>query len=273
MAKTRRAHSFRTQVLQGPTPLPPALLPPALLLQPAPLLPLAPLPPTPLSSTPQRSPPPLPPQQAPALVCLLRTPLLSLLPMPLLLVMLRVPPLWPLPRGDIILGLSPLHPLLHISGQPGGPHRPRGPGLQAQGSHLHRDPLHLIRVLPEPQTYLRGPSSGNLTSPVTPSRGMSTARGEISMGRCTMISRHLSPTRGSETPCSSYSDTIWSHSWCHVSTIILGSSLVLSYNDIQARGQPNCSSFFYRRQARDTSGLRYHSCSPSTSGPRQCGRL
>ena len=52
-----------------------------------------------------------------------------------------------------------------------------------------------------------------------------------------------------------------------------GRHQVLSYYDIQARRQPDCFSFFYRRQARDTSSLRYHSCSPSTSGPRQCGRL
>ena len=99
---------------------------------------------------------------------------------------------------------------------------------QAQGSHLHLDPgcrpLHLIKVFPEPQTYLRGPSSGDLTSLMTPSRGMLAVGIEISMGRCTTISRHFLRTRGSETPCSSYSDTIWSHSWCRVSTIILGSS-------------------------------------------------
>ena len=151
-----------------------------------------------------------------------------LLPLPLLLVMMRAPPLWPLPRGDIILGLGPLHPLLHIPGQPKGPHRPRGPGLQSQGSHLHRDPgrrpLYLIRVLRELQTYLRGLSSGDLTSPATPSRGMLAAGIEISMGRCTTISKHLSWTWGSETPFFSYSDTIWSYSWCRVSTVILGSS-------------------------------------------------
>ena len=48
--------------------------------------------------------------------------------------------------------VGPYHQLLHISDQPEGPHRPRGPGHQAQGSRLHRDPgrrpLHLIRVLP-----------------------------------------------------------------------------------------------------------------------------
>ena len=145
-----------------------------------------------------------------------------------MLVMLRVPPLWPLPRGDIILRLGPLYPRLRIPGQPGGPHQPRGPGLQAQESHLlrypGRHPLHLIKVLSEPHIYLRHPSSGGLTSPATPSRGMLAAGREISMGRCTTISRHLPRTRGSETPCSSYSDTIWSHSWCRVSTIILGSS-------------------------------------------------
>ena len=146
----------------------------------------------------------------------------------LMLVMLRVPPLWPLPRGDIILRLGPLHPRLRILGQLEGPHQLRGQGLQAQGSHLLRDPgrhpLHLIKVLPEPQIYLRHPSSDGLTSPTTPSRGMLAAEREISMGRCTTISRHLPRTRGSESPCSSYSDTIWIHSWCYISTIILGSS-------------------------------------------------
>ena len=203
---------------RAPLPLLPAppLLPPASLLPPAPL-PLVPLPPAPLL-----------PSQAPVLECLLRGPLLPLLSLPILLVMLRVPPLWPLPRGDIILELGPHHQLLHIPCQPSGPHRPRGFEHQAQGSHLHRDPghhpLHFIRVLPELQTYLQGPSSGDLTSPVTLSWGMLAAGTEISMRRCTMISRHFPRTQGFETPCSSYNDTIWSHSWCHVSSIILGSS-------------------------------------------------
>ena len=150
---------------------------------------------------------PLLPQSAPALACLLDAPLLSLFPLShllyrtLLLVMLRIPPLWPLPRGDIIPGLGPLHPLLRILGQPGGPHLPRGLGLQPQGSHPLRDPgrhpLHLIRVLPEPQTYLWHPSSSSLTSPVTLSRGMLDTGGEISMGRCITISRHLPRTWGS----------------------------------------------------------------------------
>ena len=192
-------------------------------------MPPAPLLPTSLPLAPPQLPlAPLPPQQAPALECLLRAPLLMLLPLPLQPVMWRVPPLWPLPRGDIILGLGPLHPLYHIPGQPGGPYLLRGPGLQAQGSHLHRDPgrrpLHLIGVLPEPQTCLRGLSSGYLTSPAPSSRGMLAAGIEIFMGRYTMISRHFPRIRGSETPCSSYSDTIWSHSWCRTSSIILGSS-------------------------------------------------
>ena len=90
--------------------------------------------------------------------------------------------------------------------------QPRGPGHQAQGSHLHRDPgrrpLHLIKVLSEPQTCLQGPSSDDLTFPTTPSRGMLATGIEIFMGRCIMISRHLLQTQGSETPCSSYNDTI-----------------------------------------------------------------
>ena len=72
------------------------------------------------------------------------------------------------------------------------------------GSHLHRDPgrrpLHLISVLPEPQTYLRGPSSGDLTFPTTPSRGMLATGIEIFIGRCIMISRHFLQTQVSETP-------------------------------------------------------------------------
>ena len=91
--------------------------------------------------------------------------------------------------------VGPTPPLLHIPGQPEGPHRPTGLGHQVQGSHPLRDsghhPHHLIRVLLELQTYLRHPSSGGLTSPTTLSRGMLTAWGEISMGRCTTISQHL----------------------------------------------------------------------------------
>ena len=189
-----------------------------LLLSPAPQLStqLPITPPLLLPASPQ-PPTPLPSQLAPTQLLL-----------PILLEMLRVPPLWPLPRGGIILGLGPHHQPLYTLDQPGGPHRPRGPGHQAQGSHLHPDLRrrrpHLIRVLPEPQTYLRGPSSGDLTSLATPSREMLAAEIEIFMGRCTMISQHLLWTRGSETPCSSYNNTIWSHSWCSVSTIILGSS-------------------------------------------------
>ena len=92
------------------------------------------------------------------------------------------------------------------------PDQPRGPGHQAEGSHHHRDlgphPLHLIRVFPEPQTCPWGPSSGVLTSPATPSRGMSAAGIETIMGSCTMISRPLPRTWDFESPCSSYSDTI-----------------------------------------------------------------
>ena len=218
MAKTRGAHSFRPRVRQALLLLPQAPL----------LLPLAPLLPTSMSSTPPQLTAPLPPKQAPALVCLLCAPLLPLLPLPLLLVILRVPPLWPLHRGGIILELGPHHQLLHIPGQPKGPHLPRGPGLQAQRNHLRRDlgrrPPHLIRVLTEPQTYLRGPSSGDLTSPTTPFRGMLAAGIEIFMGKCIMISRPFPWTRDSKTLCSSYNDTIWNHSWCRISSIILGSS-------------------------------------------------
>ena len=119
MAKTRGAHSFRPRVHQGPLPL---LGPP---LQ-APALP----------------PPPLPPQPAPALACLLHAPLLSLLPLPhllyktLLLVMLRVPPLWPLPRGDIIPGLA--HSTRYFSSQTS----PKGPTGQEGPDFRHRGLIH-----------------------------------------------------------------------------------------------------------------------------------
>ena len=146
-----------------------------------------------------RAPLPLPSVPLPpTLVCLLRAPLLPLLPLPLLLVMLRVPPLWPLPRKDIILGLGPLHQLLQLPGQPEGPHRPRRLEHQAQGSRLLRDPgrhpLHRIRVILELQIYLQHPSSGGLTSPATPSRGMLGTGIEISMERCTTISLHFPRT-------------------------------------------------------------------------------
>ena len=147
MAKTRGAHSFRPRVCQGP--IPPAAGPSAV---------------SPAASGPVTTGPSAAAASASPSVPAVR---------PLLLVMLRVPPLWPLPRGEIILGSGPLHPGLRIPGQPRGPHQPREPGHQAKGSHLLRDlgrhPLHLIRVLPELQIYLRHPSSGGLTSPVTPS--------------------------------------------------------------------------------------------------------
>ena len=53
--------------------------------------------------------------------------------------MLGVPPLWPLPRGDIILESGPHHQLLRILDRSEGAHRPRGPRYQAQGSRHHRD--------------------------------------------------------------------------------------------------------------------------------------
>ena len=155
--------------------------------------------------------------------------------------------------------------------------QPRGPGHHAQGSHLHRDPgrrpLHLIWVLSEPQTCLQGSSSYDLTFPTTSSRGMLAAGIEIFMGRCIMISRHLCRPRAPRLHAPH--TTIPSGAIYSVALVLLSSGRhrVLSYDDFQARGQPDCSSFLYRRQARDTSGLRYHSGPPSASGPHQCGRL
>ena len=134
----------------------------------------------------------------------------------------------PCPEEISYPGRALLHPLLHIIGHPGEPHQPRGPGLQAQESHPIRNPgrhpLHLIRVLPEPQIYLRHPSSGDLTSPTTPSRGMFAAGGEISMERFTTTSQHIPQTQASRlhAPCAAIPS--WSRSWCRYSSIILGSS-------------------------------------------------
>ena len=140
--------------------------------------------------------------------------------------MLRAPPLWPLPRGDIIPGLALLLLLHRILGQPEGPHLPRGIGPRAQGSHPLRDlgchPHRLIRALLEPRTYPLHLLSGGPSSLATPSRGMLTAAREISTGRFTMISHHFPRTRSFETPCSSCRDTIWSRSWHRVDTISLG---------------------------------------------------
>ena len=168
--------------------------------------------PPPLSRVLQLSPPPtqarlpLSPQLPPL------PPLPQLLSRALPLLMLRAPPLWPLPRGDNIPGLAPLRLLHLILGQLEGPHNPRGPGPRAQGSHplrdLGRHPHCLIRAFPEPQTYPMHLLSGGPSSLATPSQGMLTAAGEISTGRFTTISHHLPRTRSSETPCSSCRDTI-----------------------------------------------------------------
>ena len=122
-----------------------------------------------------------------------------------MLLLVSAHPLWPLPRGDIILDLAPLHHLLHIRGQPEGPRRPRGPRIQAQGSHPLRDPRRhphrLIRELLEPRIYPLHLLSGGLPFIVDPSRGMLTAVGETCTGRFSTISWHLPRTRSSETPC------------------------------------------------------------------------
>ena len=143
MAKTRGAHSFRPQVCQSPTP-------PADTSTPGAAATVGPSvaavhPPAAAAGLSVAAVHPLPP-----------TPPLPQLPSRALpLLMLRAPPLWPLPRGDIIPGLASLRLLHRIPAQPGGPHHLRGPGLQAQGSHPLRDPgrhpHHLIRELLEPR--------------------------------------------------------------------------------------------------------------------------
>ena len=69
-----------------------------------------------------------------------------LLPLPLLLVMLRDPPLWPLPKGDIILGfgttpLAPSHPRPARRALPAKTTRTSGPGESSTSRS---------RVLPSP---------------------------------------------------------------------------------------------------------------------------
>ena len=135
MAKTRGPHSFRPRVRRSSTPPAGTSTQGAAGHSTVVALPL-PLPPLPqLLRAPQSPPPPL--LQLPSRV------------LPLL--MLRAPPLWLLPKGDITPGLVPLRLLHHIPSQPRGHHNPRGPELQAPGSRLPRDPErhphHLIREM------------------------------------------------------------------------------------------------------------------------------
>ena len=138
MAKTRGAHSYRPQVRQGPTP---------------PTGPSTPGPSSASGPTSAAAGAPLPPQLAPALAWLLHCPFVAAAsPAPAAVQSpaagdAKGSPLWPLPRGDIIPGLAPLHLLLRIPGQPRGPHSPRGPGLQAQGSHPLPDPEATLTAL------------------------------------------------------------------------------------------------------------------------------
>ena len=180
MAKTRRAHSFRPQVRQGPTSVAgPSTAGPAAAGPSADFVAVGP---STAAASADPSVPAARPTAAPTLATGDAEGSSSVAPTQR--------------RYHTRVGLTP--PAPHILGQPEGPHRLRGPELQAQGSHLHRDPrrrpIHLIRVFPEPWTYLRGPSSGGLTSRATPSRGMLAARIDISMGRCTTISPHLPRT-------------------------------------------------------------------------------
>ena len=192
MAKTRGAHSFRPRVRQGPTP--PAASPFPVVIGPSPTAVGFPAV-DPVAVGPSVAAAGAGPRVPAAFPTIHATP--------------------PAPAVGDVMGSSSMAPAqrrYHTRVGPTPPAlshprparrapRPRGPGLQAQGSHLHRDPerppLDLIRVFSEPQTCLRGPSSGDLTSPATPSRGMLAARREIFMGRCTMISRHLLRTRDS----------------------------------------------------------------------------
>ena len=120
------------------------------------------------------------------------------------------PPVAPAQRRYYTL-VGPLHHLQDIRGQPGWPCHPRGPVLQAQGSHPPQDPgchpHHLIRASLGPRTYPLHPLSGDLTSITGASREIRTAVRDICMGRFTTISWHLPRTRSSETQCSSCRDT------------------------------------------------------------------
>ena len=82
--------------------------------------------------------------------------------------LLWVPPLQPLPRGDTTLESAPLNPLHHIQGHPGGPHRLRGPRPRAQGSppapclsrysrHPHQGPAGAPPLDLSPASIIRRP--------------------------------------------------------------------------------------------------------------------
>ena len=121
MSKTRGAHSFRPRVRRSSTPPTDTSTPGAAVTVGPSTAAARPLPPPPLPQLP-RAPQPPPP------------PLVQLPSKALPLLMLRAPPLWPLPRGDIIPRLAPLRLLHLIPGQLEGPHSPKGPGFQATGS-------------------------------------------------------------------------------------------------------------------------------------------
>ena len=142
MAKARGAHSFNLQVRPALLSLPPAPLPSALLL---PLFPL--LLPAPLVPTPQPSP-------APSAAAAGADPSVPVV-RPIIAVASPAPTAGDAEGSSSMAPaqrryhtrVGPTHLLLHILGQPGGPHRPRGPRIQTQGSHLHRDPGATLSTL------------------------------------------------------------------------------------------------------------------------------
>ena len=163
----------------------------------------------------------LPLLTAPTLVLILpRPPLRLLLPPPwqlarvllpwllqqLLLLLIPLLLLF-LPHAGMILELAPLLHLLHIQGQHGGPHLPKGPKPLAQGSLPvpgPRSPIHhLIKALLEISLWIcpRLQSSGDLssTAPLLSENLITVLRTCIT--KFIMIFRPLLKIQSSETLC------------------------------------------------------------------------
>ena len=186
---------------------------------------------------------------------------------------MRAPPLWPLPRGDIIPGLVLLRLLHRIPGQLGGPHLPRGLGPRAQGSHPFIDPGRhphgLIRALPKsldlsPAFIIRRPYF-----PCSPIPGNVDCRGRDFHGEIYYL---LAISEDSE-----LRDSMLLVQRYHLESFMTPRRyyyprvVIEFYHTMTSRREANPTALHFSIDGRPgiLSGLRHHSCSPSASGPCQ----
>ena len=175
--------------------------------------------------------------------------------------------------------LAPLPPLLHIQGQLGGPHLPKGPGPLGQGSLPvlgPRSPIHhLIRALLEIPLWicplLR--SSGDPYSTTTLLPKILIAVLGTCIVKFIMIFRPLLQSKAHRLYATS-AEVLPGAIYDPMPVFLPpGGQGVLPHDDLYARAQSDCYSFHYRWSARDTSGHRYCSYVQSAGGPRQLGQL